>query len=131
MRALVVDDIAINRLVLRELLKVVGIEAAEAESASDGLALLAIERFDIVLMDLRMPGMDGLAAIRKIREGENGEPPMPVIVVTADEAADLAKRCAAAGADHLIRKPVIYSDLVAALVAAFERPPELADQAQA
>ena len=64
------------------------------------------KRSNVVLMDLRMPGMDGLTAIRRIRDRADKKANIPIIVVTADTAVDLRERCVEAGADDVILKPV-------------------------
>src|SRR2546423_1058230 len=67
MRVLFVEDSEINRRVFREMLGAGGIDMAEAEDGAMGLEMIDAQSFDLVLMDLRMPGMDGLTAIRHIR----------------------------------------------------------------
>lgn len=95
-----------NRRVVRDMLEVAGVTMVEAESAAEGLTMLDQGEFDLLLVDLRMPGMDGIAAIRAIRSRNDTKAAVPVIVVTADTAADLRERCVAAGADDVIFKPV-------------------------
>ena len=70
--------------------------------------------FDVVLMDLRMPGMDGLTAIRQIRAGD-AKALLPVIVVTADTAQDIRSHCLSQGADDVILKPVAMKSLFDAI----------------
>ena len=69
----------------------------------------------MVLMDLRMPGMDGITAIRHIRARPDAKAKLPVIVVTADTAPDLRERCIAAGADEVLFKPVAMEPLFGAM----------------
>jgi CheY-like chemotaxis protein len=95
-----------NRRVVRDMLAVAGVEMVEAEDAETGLRMIGEDSFDVVLMDLRMPGMDGLTAIRLIRARGDEKAKVPVVVVTADTAASLKAQCLAAGADDLISKPV-------------------------
>lgn len=115
MRVLFVEDNSMNRRVVRDMLRVVGTQMDEAADAETGLRMIDEQKFDIVLMDLRMPGMDGLTAIETIRQkaGECGS--VPVIVVTADTAPDLRNRCFAAGADDVIVKPVAMAALLDAM----------------
>src|SRR5690606_25005345 len=68
-RVLVVDDVAINRNVLRELLAPIGFEITEAASGADALAIVPQIQPDLVLLDLRMPGMDGFELARRLRTG--------------------------------------------------------------
>lgn len=87
-------------------------EAADAET---GLGMIESGAYDVILMDLRMPGMDGLTAIRELRSRESPKAELPVIVVTADTAPDLRERCLAAGADEVILKPVAMGVLLDAV----------------
>ncbi len=111
MRVLFVEDDSMNRRVVRDMLAVAGVEMAEAQSAEIGLHKVGEEEFDLVLMDIRMPGMDGLTAIRKLRERPDRKAKLPVVVVTADTSLHLRDECLSAGADDLIRKPVAMDAL--------------------
>jgi CheY-like chemotaxis protein len=115
MRVIFVEDDALNRRVVRDMLSVIDIEMAEAEDAQTGLDMLARSKYDVVLMDLRMPGMDGLTAIRLLRQEAEPLGSIPVIVVTADTAPDLKARCLEAGANDIILKPVALSALIDAI----------------
>jgi CheY-like chemotaxis protein len=106
MQVLFVEDDAMNRRVVRDMLSVVGAQMGEAPDAETGLKMIEDGAFNIVLMDLRMPGMDGLTAIRHLRARLDAKRDLPVIVVTADTAIDLRERCLASGADDVIPKPV-------------------------
>ena len=106
MKILFVEDDPMNRSVVKAMLEVAGATMTGAENAYVGLELIDTENFDLILMDLRMPGMDGLTAIRKIRERNDDKGRLPIIVVTADTAADLRASCLPGGADDLIMKPV-------------------------
>jgi CheY-like chemotaxis protein len=112
---LFVEDDAMNRRVVKDMLSVVGAEMAEAPEAETGLQMIDQGNYDIILMDLRMPGMDGLTAIRKIRARTDEKARIPVIVVTADTAVDLREQCIAAGADDVILKPVAMGLLLKAM----------------
>jgi len=107
MKILFIEDNPMNRRVVREMLHVAGVEMAEAESGEAGLEMVARdEAYDLLLVDLRMPGMDGFEAIRRIRARNDEKADVPMIVVTADTASDLPEQCAAAGADDVLQKPV-------------------------
>ena len=112
MQVLFVEDDAMNRKVVRDMLSVVGAQMDEAADAETGLQMIEDGAFDLILMDLRMPGMDGLTAIRHIRERVDAKRDLPVIVVTADTAVDLRQRCLADGADEVILKPVAMNLLL-------------------
>jgi len=111
MQILFVEDDAMNRRVVRDMLTIVGAEMTEAHDARMGLDMLSARQFDIVLMDLRMPGMDGLTAIRAIRERSDDKAKVPVIVVTADTAVGLRETCLDHGADDVLPKPVAMNAL--------------------
>lgn len=120
MRVLFVDDSEINRRVIREMLRAGGIEMAEAEDGAAGLKMIDDNAYDLVLMDLRMPGMDGMTAIRHLRARDDRNARLPVIVVTADAGATIEIDCRNAGADDVIFKPVSMAallDVVGALAA--------------
>jgi len=115
MNILFVEDDAMNRRVVRDMLMVAGASMDEAPDAETGLAMIDANDYDIVLMDLRMPGMDGLTAIRHIRAREDGKASIPVIVVTADTALDICRDCIDQGADEVILKPVAMNKLFDAI----------------
>jgi CheY-like chemotaxis protein len=111
MRILFVEDDPLNRRVVKDMLQMVGADLIEAEDAETGLRLIDEQDFTVILMDLRMPGMDGLTAIGHIRARADEKALLPVIVVTADTALDLRERCMAQGADEVILKPVAMKQL--------------------
>lgn len=115
MNILFVEDDAMNRRVVRDMLDVAGATMAEADRAEEGLRRIDEEDFDVVLVDLRMPGMDGLEAIGRIRARQDAKRDLPLIVVTADTAVDLRERCLAAGADEVLFKPVAMEALFDAI----------------
>lgn len=104
-----------NRRVVKDMLDVAGVGMSEAESAEIGLRMIDEQVFDIILVDLRMPGMDGITAIGHIRGRGDDKARVPVIVITADTAIDLRERCLAAGADEVIFKPVAMDALFDAM----------------
>ncbi len=115
MQILFVEDDPMNRRVVRDMLNVVGAEMAEAGDAESGLRMIDDRTFAIVLMDLRMPGMDGLTAVRQLRGRPDAKAALPVIVVTADTAADLRERCLENGANDVILKPISMGALLSAI----------------
>lgn len=115
MNILFIEDDAMNRRVVKDMLDVAGATMAEAGLAEEGLARIDAEEFDVILIDLRMPGMDGMEAIRIIRARDDHKANLPVIVVTADTAVDLRERCLAAGADEVLFKPVAMDALFDAI----------------
>lgn len=106
MRVLFVEDSEINRTIVREMLRAGGIEMAEAEDGIVGLEMIEANDYDLILMDLRMPRMDGLTAIRRLRARSDQKAALPVIVITADASSTIEADCKDAGADDLVMKPV-------------------------
>ncbi|MBS0297753.1 MAG: response regulator [Proteobacteria bacterium] len=116
MKVLFIEDNPLNRRVVREMLHIGGVEMSEAESGEAGLEMVAREEaYDLLLVDLRMPGMDGFEAIRRIRARDDEKADVPMIVVTADTGSDLSEQCAAAGADDVLQKPVSMNALFEAI----------------
>ncbi|WP_375250041.1 response regulator [Sphingomonas sp.] len=115
MNVLFIEDDRMNRRVVRDMLDVAGAVMVEAESAEIGLGLIDSNDFDMILVDLRMPGMDGITAIGHIRARTDHKARLPIIVVTADTAVDLRQRCLDAGADDVIFKPVAMDALFEAM----------------
>lgn len=115
MHILFVEDDPMNRMVVRDMLLTVEVAMAEAADAETGLGMIDAADYDVVLMDLRMPGMDGLTAIEHIRARGDAKRLTPIIVITADTAPDLHARCLASGADEVLGKPVAMERLFDAL----------------
>jgi CheY-like chemotaxis protein len=111
MNILFIEDDPMNRRVVKDMLDVAGATMAEASWAEEGLAKIDSEQFDVVLVDLRMPGTDGFETIRRIRARDDDKADLPIVVVTADTAVDLRERCLALGADDVLFKPVAMDAL--------------------
>ncbi|SDI78999.1 ATP-binding protein [Billgrantia gudaonensis] len=103
---LVVDDNASNRRLLREMLARPGLIVAEAASGEEALALAESEHFDLVLMDIRMPGMDGIETTRALRRLGGSWSRCPVIAVTAHALEPDRQRLCDAGLQDVLIKPV-------------------------
>lgn len=115
LRILVVEDQAINRAVLAEILAEAGHVCETADTGGEALSALRQRSYDAVLMDLHMPGMSGDEALAHIRAGEAGPKDMPVYFVTADATPEAHKRVDALGADGLFVKPVDADRILGAL----------------
>ena len=115
MNVLFIEDDRMNRRVVKDMLDVAGATMEEAESAEEGLKALDSHHYDMLLVDLRMPGMDGITAIQHIRARDDAKATVPIIVITADTAIDLRERCLAAGADEVLFKPVAMDALFDAM----------------
>jgi CheY-like chemotaxis protein len=115
-----VEDDATNRLVVEALLTHLGVRVSLAEGGAQALAMLEHEPVDLVLMDLRMPGIDGLAACRLRREHErlHGLPPTRIVALTGEALDALRRDCVDAGMDGLLSKPVSLADLESTLAGA-------------
>ncbi len=92
-----------------------GVTLTSVENGAEAVEMFAAQPFDLVLMDLQMPVMDGLTAIRLIRETEAGGPRTPIIVLTANVQAEHVEAAAAAGADMHLAKPIVAATLLGAL----------------
>ena len=114
-RALVVDDNALSRDVAREFLELAGMSVGTAGTGEQALRLLRRETFDVVLMDLHMPVMDGLTATRALR-ALPGLARLPVLAVTAQAQPSDARAALAAGMNGHLTKPIDEARLRAALV---------------
>jgi signal transduction histidine kinase/CheY-like chemotaxis protein len=111
---LVVDDHDINRRTLARMLEAFGAGVETAEDALSALAAAEALRFDAILMEVRMPGMDGLEAARRVREGgANRE--TPIIAVTGAASPEEIAACREAGMTGWVEKPVKPRDLYVAL----------------
>jgi len=118
LRVLVADDNAINLAVARTVLEAVGVEVLTAGDGAEALDELRRSWIDLVLMDVHMPGMDGVEALVRIRAGETGRPATPVIALTADAMAGVEADLLAHGFDAVEAKPVNPAKLIAAIVTA-------------
>lgn len=100
-----------NRRVVRDMLHVAGLPLAEADGGKSGIARLEKEPFDVLLLDLRMPEMDGFEVMRAIRGRDDSLKTLPIIVVTADASPGLEDECLEAGADVVLFKPIAMQSL--------------------
>jgi CheY-like chemotaxis protein len=107
LRVLVVEDSSIGREVLARALPRIEAEPTWAPNGSEALKAFAEARFDVVLMDLRMPGMDGVTAVREMRtmEAASRLPRTPIIVVSAHSTPEDKRATFEAGADLHLAKP--------------------------
>jgi signal transduction histidine kinase/CheY-like chemotaxis protein len=120
LRVLVADDNPTNRMVAELILASVGADTVSVENGRQAVEATLAEPFDVVLMDLQMPEMDGLTAIRAIRAREEGEglDRLPIVVLSANVMRDHVEASAAAGADGHIGKPFRADELIATVLRA-------------
>ena len=109
---LVVDDNAINRQVVQLFLRLMDIEVWEAENGLIALDLLAAQPFDIILLDVHMPVMDGAETIQRIRASDATWSRVAVIALTADAMSGDRERYRAMGMDGYASKPISQDELI-------------------
>ena len=110
------EDNRVNQLVVSKLLKKIGVEVVDiANNGQEAVDMLCVEKHDIILMDVRMPVMNGLDATRAIRALSDDRKDIPIIALTADASSEDAARCLDAGMNAHLRKPLKLKELVATL----------------
>ena len=114
-RILLVEDNPINQEVALELLRGVGLQADLAVNGQKAVEMVAAQTYDLILMDMQMPVMDGLTATRAIRQSEQGRT-LPILAMTANAFGEDRQRCLDAGMNDHVAKPVDPSNLFAMLI---------------
>ena len=120
---LVAEDNPVNATVLESLLRRAGHRVVVVANGREAVAALVGQYFDVVLMDMRMPVMDGLAATRAIRAMAGAPGGIPIIGVTANAFIEDQRQCLDAGMNGYVSKPVTSAKLVAAIAAVVLPPP--------
>jgi two-component system cell cycle response regulator DivK len=108
---LVVEDFEDNRFMMRRLLEMSGYRVVEAVNGKQAVETAERERPDIILMDLSLPMLDGLAATRRIR-ARDGLGKVPIVAVSAHDSADFHAEALAAGCNEYVTKPIDFDQLV-------------------
>jgi two-component system sensor histidine kinase/response regulator len=108
---LLVEDNAVNQKVAVRFLERMGCRVRVADNGAEGVKAYAESRYDIVLMDLQMPIMDGLTATRRIRELEAGTRHTPIVALTANAMTGQLERCLEAGMNGFLTKPLDIAQL--------------------
>ena len=108
------DDLA-NQVVLSDMLATAGVSLALALDACAGLAMVAADRYDLIMMDLRLPGINGLTAIRQLRARVANGARVPILVVSAELSSGVRDLCRDAGADGFLEKPIRMERLFEAI----------------
>jgi len=111
LRILLAEDDATSRLVAQRILERKGASVSLALNGKQALDLHAQQEFDLILMDIQMPMVDGLTATRKIREREQSKHRVPIIALTANATSEDRNKCTAAGMDDYLAKPFSADDL--------------------
>lgn len=117
LRVLLVDDVEVNRELAKAVLQRYNHSITEAANGREALEAYGEDRFDIVLMDIQMPEMDGLQATIAIRQLEQatGRPATPIVAMTAYAAREDREKCLQAGMDDYLSKPVKPASILATL----------------
>ncbi len=117
LRILLAEDNPVNALLARELLRRRGHNVDQVATGEEAVTACQRTRFDVVVMDLHMPGLDGIEATRRIRaaEASSGGRRLPIFALTADALDTGRKACLAAGMDGFLTKPVDPAELDAVL----------------
>ena len=111
MKIIYIDDDAINRAVVKGMLETAGVPMAEAADAKTGMEMVESADYDLILMDLRMPEISGLTAIRQLRARGGAGAQVPIVVVSAELSPGVRELCKSAGADDFIEKPIEMDNL--------------------
>jgi len=106
-----VEDDPNSRTVMREMMAAAGIALAEAANVRTGLQMIQAGGYDMVLMDLRMPDINGLTAIRQLRASSGASRDLPVVVVSAELSDGVRAMCRSAGANACLQKPLTMDEL--------------------
>ncbi len=117
---LVVEDFEDNRFMMRRLLEMSGYRVVEAVNGEQAVEVAADERPDLILMDLSLPKLDGLAATRRIRQ-HDGLKKVPIVAVSAHDTADFHADALAAGCNEYVTKPIDFDQLESLLSSLVKR----------
>jgi two-component system sensor histidine kinase/response regulator len=112
LRVLVVDDNAVNLMIAHEMLSNAGMDIVDASDGQQAVDRVRAERFDLVLMDMQMPVMDGLEATRTIRAMPDRQG-LPILAMTANAMAADRELCLESGMDDVLTKPIDPDQLIA------------------
>jgi CheY-like chemotaxis protein len=108
LKLLIAEDLEVNRMLLRQMLRNTGVVVFEAENGQEALDVLRRHQVDLVLMDLHMPEMDGIEATKAVREGRvrNVDPELPVVCLTADVFKETKEAIFSVGMNDFVTKPI-------------------------
>jgi two-component system, cell cycle response regulator DivK len=120
-RILIIEDNEKNMKLVRDILQAKGFETMEAVSAEEGLALVKLHRFDLVLMDIQLPGMNGIEALECLRADEETNK-IPVVAVTASVTIQDQSQITRAGFNAFISKPISVKEFLETVNAIVGKP---------
>ena len=112
MRILVAEDHPTNQMIVRHNLEQYGHEVTIAENGLQVLEACAAKRFDLILMDVQMPKMNGIEAARRIRGSDTPNKDVPIVAATASSEKAVREACMAAGMNEVVTKPLLIARLV-------------------
>lgn len=121
-KVLLVEDNHMNKVLVKEILTLNGYEIIEADSGTEAIKALAAERPDIILMDLHLPGMDGITATRIIKAEERNRY-IPVLALTASVMRGEEDKIIRQGFDGYVAKPIEMKKLLEAIHSSLEERP--------
>ena len=123
LKVLVADDSDINREVTASFLRMAGHHVTEAQDGAEAVQIAAAQDFDVVLMDMRMAGVDGLEATRSIRALDGPHGSVPIVAATANALDHHAEECRRAGMTDHLAKPFTQAELLTVVARAAARRP--------
>lgn len=124
LQILIVEDDRSNVFILEKFIERFGAVSHTAYDGLEAIQLCKEMKFDVILMDLSMPKLDGFDATREIVTGENLNRTTPIIAVTADVTDGIERRCKKIGIQHYIAKPVRRESIIRAITDLTKRPPK-------
>jgi len=122
---LVVEDYPINQEITKELLEMMGCDVDVVDSGAEALEAVRRNSYDLIIMDIQMPEMDGYEATKEIRRIEGTTKHVPIVALTANALQGDREKCLSAGMDEYISKPFRAAELEAVLLK-FLRPKQTA-----
>ena len=122
-RILIVDDSSLVRVYYRRALEAAGFEVEQAINGIEAMEKVLAQAFDLAIVDVNMPKMDGLSFVRLLRRNTSDAAALPVLVVTTESSQDDIDDARAAGANFYLVKPVSETDLVRYAAALAGAPP--------
>jgi len=110
---LIAEDNRPNRILIETYVNKFGFSSASVGNGAEAVEAVRDGSFDLVLMDIQMPKMDGMAASRAIRRMQGARSGIPILALTASELSEIGPSCAAAGLNGVISKPIDPAELFA------------------
>lgn len=111
-RVLVVDDSSLVRLYCQSVLEKAGFQVDQAINGIEAMEKVLVEPFDLLIVDVNMPGMDGISFLRALRANDTPAATLPALVMSTEAAPQDIEDARAAGANFYLVKPVSEADLV-------------------